>query len=168
MNLDICNDIGCLYFDPLVSALLAGLIVYGIEFFSRKFSAKRKFGKIAGEYLGFGYITKSDSLNLNSVPQTQASIKYLRDNLLEISVKEYPNDNSYEWKGVISLELENYGSLTWNYITFGKEKLGDDKHKFGIKKILINEDDKFIYLYLAESDINYANEYGREIFKRKK
>ena len=168
INLEFCNDIACIYFDPIFSALLVGLLVYVIDIFRTKIKSKKRFGKIAGDYEGFGYLTEEDTLNIKTTPQTLASIKYLKDNLLEISVTENPNKNLYEWKGIISLELENYGSIAWRYVIFKKEKLGEYKHKFGIKKILINESEDFIYLYVAESDINDNKKFGREIFKRKK
>ncbi|MBC7845221.1 MAG: hypothetical protein H7Y10_01860 [Flavobacterium sp.] len=75
-NLEFCNDIACIYFDPIFSALLAGLLVYLIDIFRSKRKAKKQFGKIAGNYVGYGYLTKKDSLNIKTTPQTLASIKY--------------------------------------------------------------------------------------------
>jgi hypothetical protein len=166
-NLELCKDFSCIYFDPIFSALLAGLIVYIIDVIRTKRKSKKRFGKIAGNYEGFGYV-KGDKLTLNPIPQTEATVKYLKNNLLEISVKEKPNKEAFHWRGIISLELENYGTITWNYVVFEKQKLGENKHKFGMKKIIINESDKYIYLYLAESDIENKDGIDRQIFKRKK
>ena len=165
-NLEFCNDIACIYFDPIFSALLVGILVYVIDAVRTKKRAKKRFGKIEGNYEGFGYLSEHDTLNIKTEPQSVAAIKYLKDNLLEISVTERKKEYEFEWKGIISLELENYGTIAWKYVVYQKMKLGGTKHKFGIKKIQINEVDGITYLYLAESDINQNKEFGREIFKR--
>ena len=124
---------------------------------------KKKFGKIAGSYLGYGYDEKNAS-KLKSTPQTEATISYIKDNLLKISVSEHPNQNHYKWEGVIALELENYGVITWKYLRFKNLNLDKDEHKFGIKRIIINEENGMVYLYFVEDNLGNSNEFGKEIF----
>lgn len=161
-----------LYNDPIFSGLLssfiAAIFIYIWESSRRKIKSKKKYGKAEGEYKGYGYSNPNDTLNIKTEPQTIAKVTYLKENLLNIDVTEYPVKNDYHWSGIISMELENYGTITWKYSVFDGNALDENKHKFGVKKIILNEDDENVYLYLAEMNLVNGEEFGREIFKRKK
>lgn len=167
---NIC--IADIYHDPIISGLLssflAAIFIYIWENFRQKNKSQKKFGKAHGEYKGFGYIAPTKTLCIKPEPQTQAKVTYLKENLLKIEVTEFPNKKEYRWTGIISMELENYGTISWKYELYNGEILDENKHKFGLKKIIINEDDKNIYLYVAEINLINSEEFGREIFKRKK
>jgi hypothetical protein len=159
-----------IYHDPifsgLLSSFLAAIFIYIWENIRQKNKSKKKYGKAEGDFKGYGYLTQNDTLNIQTEPQTQAKVTYLKENLLKIKVTEYPNKSTYCWTGIISMELENYGIITWKYELFDGKVLDENKHKFGLKKIIINEDDKNIYLYVAEMNLINGEEFGREIFKR--
>lgn len=160
MILPICGY--DLYTDPIFSALVAASIIYLIECFLRKSRNRNKFIKLEGKYDGYGY--KEYDL-IKDKPQSRAKIKYYKDNLLKISVSYGNKYSRSKWVGIITMELDNYGSIIWYYKIKEGQKF-EDRHSFGGKKLVVREEKKKLYLYLTEIDtLNLG--INKEIFVRK-
>ena len=66
------------------------------------------------------------------------------------------------------MELENYGSLAWEYDIFKGENTGENIHKFGLKRVIISEDEKNHYVYLMDENLGLGEQYRKEILIRAK
>ncbi|MCB2207665.1 MAG: hypothetical protein KQH67_05165 [Bacteroidetes bacterium] len=152
----------------VTASLIATSIAFIIANWKNRKKLKRKFGKAEGKYFGYGYSKEEPDLKLKETPQSEAEIFYVKENILQIELTETPNKGKYKWGGIITMELENYGSIAWKYEIYNGEKLEGNKHKFGFKRLIIEEDEKFMYIYLADENLEGGEKYSKEVLIREK
>jgi len=165
--LDKCELINGLFLG-VISSLFASGITLAIISIKNKKKLKNKFGKTEGEYIGYGYSLEKPDLIIKDLQQSKATIKYLKDNQLNIILTNASDYIKYQWSGTILLELENYGSLAWKYDIYNGKTTGDNIHKFGLKRVIINEDENNYYIYLMDENVGLGEQYGKEILIRAK
>ena len=107
---------------------------------------------------------------------SEASIKYIGDNLLSISVKHRTSgvdQSTREWKGTIEMNRQylNKGSVTGKYVDVQEIRNCDlfvykDKNSIFIYLIPFNNT---LYSIKKESESNFSAryDYGTEVFERK-
>jgi len=164
---DNCELINGLFLG-VISSLIASGITLAIISIKNKKKLKKKFGKTEGEYLGYGYSVENPDLIIKDIPQSKATINYLKNNQLNIILTNASDNIKYQWSGTILLELENYGSLAWKYDIYKGNTIGNNIHKFGLKRVIINEDEKNYYVYLMDENVGLGEQYGKEILIRAK
>jgi len=157
----------------LINGLFLGLISSGVVAFltyliiNRKIKKQLliKYGKAVGEYDGFSFeeVVKNKPESgykkvLKNEAVSKANVIYLHDNILKITLTEI--NNNHIWEGYITMELENLGSIAWEYKNL--ENLENKKqYSFGLKRCIINDDIEsgFKYIYLiGEKDECYGKE----------
>jgi hypothetical protein len=147
------------------SSIIATLIVLG----TISFRNKKKFSKAVGEYLGYGYIKNKDNqpndLIISDEPHSKVIITYLKQNQLRIELTDLESPPKNKWIGTVFMELENYGSIAWKYDIYKSEKIGGNKHKFGFKRLIINDSMEGIYIYLISENIGSGETYYNEVLK---
>ena len=153
-------------FIGIVASLIASLITFLVTLEKTKKKYKRKFGRLEGDYYGYGYSSEDQDLILNSEPQSLAKIRYLKDNLLQFELKENSPSPNYSWSGTIVMELDNFGSIAWKYDIYNGEKLGQEKHKFGFKRLIVNETKSSFCIYLMEENLIAGEKYKREVLTK--
>ena len=136
----------------VVASLTASWIAWRLSLRYSRRCYRRKYGRFPGKYEGFGFM-KEDGRKLQDQPQSQAVIRYQKDNLLLIELEH----NDRKWSGFITMETENYGTVAWRY-----HGLPNDKREFGLKRCIFNLEEDEIYL------IGERPEYGKEVLKRVK
>lgn len=136
-------------FIGIISSLTAAFITWGISFLYNKWWYWNKFKVLIGNYKGYGYKEDTNEWLLKDEPQSNATIDRVRKNIFEIKVTSRNKNNRYIWKGTIYMDSENQGSISWRYIKWGGTEYGNNKHKFGYKKITLIADDENIYFYLS-------------------
>ena len=151
-----------------IASLIASGIAFTISVLKNKRKLRKKYGKAEGSYLGYGYSNDKKGIMLEDTPHSEAKITYLQDNHLRIELTETPNEGKYLWSGNIIMELENYGSITWNYEIYEGIKQGNKRHKFGFKRLIIKEDDKYVYIYLTEENLVDGEKFPKEVLVREK
>lgn len=143
---DLCELWNGLCIGVISSALFAVLFHYSRGYFY----FKRRFGKLAGNYNGYGY--KAD--NPREVDEkiiSSATIRYLAENKLEISVSH----DHRTWTGEITMSSLKYGSIVFQYENV------EARHFFGFKKCIVDHDRNTLFI-IGEAEKGY----GTEIFKR--
>jgi len=143
---DLCELWNGLFLGLISSALFAILFHYGRGYFY----FKRRYGKLAGNYNGYGY--KADNprdLDENAI--SSATIKYLVENKLEIRVSH----NNLTWVGELTMSSLKYGSIVFQY------ENSEARHFFGFKKCIIDHDRNMLFV-IGEAEKGY----GTEVFKR--
>jgi len=153
----------------LSTSAIVSIITYVIVNRKNKKVLKKKYGTPEGEYLGYGferkYPDKPDSplkKTLTNEPISTATIKYIKDNILSISLKH----DEKVWTGEIIMESETSGSVAWRYINLPLDN-GKEQHWFGLKKVVVRnvEDEKNSYIYLIGDTLEG---FGKEILIRAK
>src|SRR6266568_1446466 len=135
---DICQLWNGLLLGTLAS-ILATVLVLWFEWYRRKKNLKKKYGKIAGKYLGYGFEHSNEQWpQLNDQPQSEATIEYIRENVLHIELTGPPGQEQFKWTGMIEMDLETYGTVAWMYdVIGGKPAVDGNKHEFGVKKLMV-------------------------------
>jgi len=134
----------------ITSAIGTCLVIQWQSDHKRRIQAE-KYGKIAGKYQGFTF-KASNGRKLSTEPKSTAEITYLKDNFLKIRLVEH---NGRSWQGLITMEMEQYGSLVWNYLNSTQEE-----YEFGFKRCIVNSPNE-IYLIGEKLD-----GYDKEVLKR--
>jgi hypothetical protein len=143
---DLCELWNGLLFGILSSAVFAMTFHYGRGYFY----FKRRKGKLAGSYNGYGY--KADgSGELDEKTISSATIQYLAENKLEITVSH----NHLTWVGEITMNSLKYGSIVFQY------ENEEARHFFGFKKCIVDHARNMLFV-IGEAE----NGYGTEVFKR--
>ncbi len=164
---DQCELINGLFLGIFASLIASLIVIFFINSKNKK-TKKKKFGKAIGKYKGYGYSISNPDLILKDKPQSEATITYIKENILEIELTEFPYKGMYKWKGIITMELEYYGSLAWNYELYEGKELKNNKHKFGFKRLIIREDENYVYIYLADENLVGGEVYSKEILIKEK
>ena len=168
----MCNFNFCELYNGLLigitASVVASFFVWVFANYTVKKKQKMKYGRAEGKYRGYGYSKSDSDLVLMNEQQSQAEITYVKENILCIEVTPCPNAGKYKWKGIITMELENYGSIAWRYEIYKGEKLAVNKHKFGFKRLIIHEDETNLYIYLVDENLDSGEKYDREVFIRSK
>ena len=144
----------------ILSSIIAASIVLVYTRRSDKEKIKRKYSGPVGEYSGYSY-TGPEAINIQlDNPVSHATIQYLSENKLLITVKELNNNN--QWSGIVAMETENYGSLSWRYEVLNNKPVDIKTHSFGFKRLmcLTIDNKKIVYLIGEEG-------YGKEILIHK-
>ena len=131
----------------IVTSIVGTLLVSRWHEGRSKQRQAEKYGKMAGDYRGFTL----EGGRLSPGPVSTAKITYIEANLLEIRLD---HDNR-SWKGTIAMEIEQYGSLVWQYPISSQ-----DKCEFGFKRCIVNSPDE-VYLISEKLD-----GYDKEVLKR--
>jgi hypothetical protein len=160
---DICQLYNGLLLGIIASVIAAFIVLY-VENYRRKKDLRQKYGKAAGNYLGYGFEISGARWTLKEKPQSEATITYIKDNILNIELTEYPFKGQYKWTGIITMDLETYGTVAWNYEIIDGQSVGGKKHEFGFKRIMIKNIGNKIYIYLVDED---RERYGKEILVKK-
>ena len=151
------------FFIGVIASISATLIYWYFSDRRRKTLLKKKFGKAEGNYLGFGYSKEAPNQKLGR-QQSIATIKYLKDNMLSFKLNGRNDPIQYQWKGIITMELENYGSMSWKYTIFdGVDCNESNTHIFGFKKVMINDNGNNFYIYLVDAT---QEGYEKEVLKK--
>lgn len=163
----------------LVEGFVIGLVTSGIVALlavktsdcRKRKGLKKKFGKLDGVYKGYRFEkagVEKDEFGrqkykniLEDKPHSEATIKYLNENVLEIYHFEF--ETKHEWEGQIKMDLETSGSIVWRYNKISNQD-SKEKHIFGLKRCIVREDLKEgkMYLYLIGEE-----RYGKEILIKK-
>ncbi|GAC1302811.1 MAG: hypothetical protein NVSMB24_07950 [Mucilaginibacter sp.] len=130
------------------SAVFAVLYHFSVAYFYYR----RTYGKIVGKYIGQGY-KDDDSGELNERILSSATIRYMTENKLEISVTH----GGLTWVGEITMNSFRYGSIVFQYTDL------KHKHFFGFKKLIVESDFNTINVIGDET-----KGYGIEVFTRVK
>ena len=119
-------------------------------------TASRKFSGPEGTYTGYGYVQAGTQLAIDK-PISEATIQYIGENALTIELAELPSKGS-RWVGRISMENEQYGVVSWNYVSLHGRPVDPKEHRFGFKRLMYlqREGGKVVYLVGEEG-------YGKEI-----
>jgi len=133
-----------------LSSLLASLLERRSQMARTKRLQAEKYGKMAGKYQGFTF-EASNGRKLSTEPKSTAEITYLKANLLKIRLDH--DDRS--WEGLITMEMEQYGSLVWKYLNSIQEE-----YEFGFKRCIINS---LTEIYLIGEKLDG---YDREVLER--
>jgi len=159
---DSCQLINGLWLG-IISSTIVAFVTYLIVNQKAKKDLRKKFGKAEGDYKGYGFEPineldpKSEFKNiLREKPISEATIRYLRDNILKITLED---NNGLTWEGEILMELETLGSVAWRYKNLKKDE-GREQHRFGLKRLIIrdvNDEDFTVYL-IGEKEEGYHKE----------
>jgi hypothetical protein len=134
----------------IISGIAASFIFTPLYSWTKEvFYYRPKFGKIKGQYLGFGY--KENSHEPNDKPSSEAIVKHIAENRLEISVTHAEST----WVGEITMSSVKYGSMVFQY------KNEEAKHFNGFKRCIVADDFDSIVV-VGEPP------YGKEYFERVK
>lgn len=150
----------------VIASIIATMIVVFYQTCRRKRDLKRKYGKTEGTYMGFKPGKPAQDWDSPKIYTSKAIIKYERDNILSIELTEYPVSDhpKFKWTGIITMDFENNGTVTWNYEIYEGESYGGGNHEFGFKKLIIKDiPDKKTYIYLIDEDIE---RYGKEVLEK--
>jgi len=158
----------CELYNGLLIGIVASLITSIIIHLGNKMKLKRKYGKLEGHYSGHGYSHENNDLKLEQRIQSRATINYLKNNLLQFELTENSTEPRYKWNGIIVMEFENYGSIAWKYDLYNGERLGQEKHKFGFKRLIVNETNNSLFIYLIEENLVQGEKYPREVLIKDK
>ena len=164
--------------DGIIAGLLSGIIASGIVSFvtyrmavgRSKKKLKEKFSLPAGEYNCYSFekilpeIEDETSANFKRsiVPNGgKAEIVYENENILRITLRER---DGYEWSGKILMQDETVGNIVWRYMNLPLQR-EKEWHWFGLKKLLVREEEHFVYLYLIGE---VSEGFGNEVLMKKK
>jgi hypothetical protein len=135
----------------LVSGILGSFIfAFLYQWWREYFHFRPRFAKLNGNYKGFKY-REDKSDKLVAEPISQATIKHLAENRLEISVTH----GELTWIGEITMSSSKFGSIVWQY------KNIEVKHFFGFKRCIIEDDFNTVLVIGEEKD-----GMGKEVFRR--
>lgn len=154
----------------IVTILISSFLLSLERLFSA-YQAYERFHFLEGEYDCYSYLDEDKEpdnfekhTKLKDGANGKANIKYLKDNILMLILK---NGSNMCWQGDLVMHLERSGVITWRYIKLNDVILGDKVHVNGFKRCSVWTDKKekivWIYLY-SDGD----NRYGREVLKKKK
>lgn len=157
----------CQLWNGLLLGVIASLIATGMvityERWQRKSELKAKYGKTEGEYLCFKTGDPDKEWDTEKDYTSKAFIKYKHDNILSIELSEITDSETpkFKWTGIITMDLENYGTIAWNYEIYEGKPYGGSRHEFGFKKIIITDiPEQGIYIYLID------DKYGKEVLEK--
>jgi hypothetical protein len=131
---------------------------------------KEKFSLPAGEYNCYSFekilpdIEDETSANFKrSITPNggKADIVYESENILKITLKER---DGYEWSGKIFMQDETVGNIVWRYTNLPLQR-DKEWHWFGLKKLLVREEEHFVYLYIIGE---VSEGFGNEVLMKKK
>jgi hypothetical protein len=143
------------------SSVLAVIFTTVINSWRLKQQDKKKFSKAAGKFLGYTPLEQKPR-KLSEGLKSEAQIFYEGKNRLRIQLTH--DDGKRTWEGVITMENEHYGSLSWQYIN-----MPPGQYEFGFKRCIISSDgDKVMLIQEAQPKQVGEVQYGREILIRKK
>ncbi len=152
-----CIYNSCELWNGILLGIVASFLFAVLTFLFNKYVLyKLTYGKIAGNYKGYGYKPNSDT-ELNDKQISSATVKHINQNLLEIEVDHSNPDENFIWHGELRLNTQRHGRITYKYSEPERER-----HRIGIKDCIISKDYKTIYLI----DVDKEN-FGKEVFKRK-
>jgi hypothetical protein len=162
--MDCCFD-WCTFYSDLslgfISSVFASIFTAVIIFWYRRRQDRKMFSKAAGKFLGYTPIEQNPR-KLSEGPKSKAQIFYEGKNRLRIQLTH--DDGKRTWEGVITMENEHYGSLSWQYIN-----MPPGQYEFGFKRCIISSDgDAVMLIQEAQSKQDDEVRYGREILIRKK
>ena len=142
---ELWNGIGL----GIISGLIASVMFAFLNRWVREyFYFKKKFGKLNGEYKGFGYSGENED-KVNNEPDSLATVRHAGENRLEISVTH----NSLTWIGEITMNSLKYGLIVFQY------KNESVKERFGFKRCIVEDDFKAIRV-IGEGG------YKKELFRK--
>jgi hypothetical protein len=139
------NGVGLGIISGLVASVMFTILYHWVR---EHFYFKKRFGKLSGEYRGFGYKVDNPG-ELNDKPISNATIKHTAENRLEIMVTH----NNLTWVGEITMSSLKFGAIVFQY------KNKEAKHFFGFKRCIVEDDFNTIIVIGEEG-------YGKEVFKR--
>lgn len=132
----------------VLSSIIATVVTLFCLWLLERYRNRIRFSKAEGEYRGAK--TNSDG----SI--SKASIKYEGGNRLTIKLTHDLEPNERTWKGLITMDNENYGTLGFQYT--------DKQREFGFKRCIITDDGEEMCLIPEDPKAGY----GKEILIRKK
>ncbi|MDO8885962.1 hypothetical protein [Candidatus Oleimmundimicrobium sp.] len=133
---------------------------------------EEKFRPIAGEYIGYGVNITQDGFVVGTEPQSDSTIKYIRDNILEITTwnRDEAGNIKYEWQGIMVMnkDYEGMGRISWEYC----EGLPENKRRWGFKECFVKKEEDEIIIVGEEpvvgEDGKQHKAFWQEVLKRKK
>jgi hypothetical protein len=156
----ICPFDWCIFWSDLSLALFSILIAWTVSVLVQMSRQSKRYGKAEGKYIAYPYIKDTNVLNYNS-PTADVTIDYVSENRLTIRLTE--RDPIQTWEGNILMESPLFGSIAWHYISLAEIEDKRERHRFGMKKVIVRENTKtnMMYVYLIGED-----GYGKEILER--
>ena len=132
---------------PFVIGFLAGILACAVFALIQnqwhKRTLKNRFGKLDGTYKGYAF-KPDDKWVLQDKPKSKAEIKYERDNILSITLT---HNEELTWQGLINMETEKYGAVSWQYTNLTGSQL-----RFGFKRCIVSPEGDKVYLVGEESE----------------
>jgi hypothetical protein len=158
-SLGSCTLLGALSLG-IISSVIASALTAAIILLQRKWEDRKIFSKAAGSFLGYSP-REDDPRSLSPVPQSQAEIVYEGKNRLRIQVSH--DNGTRKWEGLITLENEHHGSLSWEYVD-----MPPGQCEFGFKRCIISSSGEKVML-IQEPQPKQDGEirYGREVLIRR-
>jgi len=102
-------------------------------------------------------------------PISLASIEYLSENRLRISVTGNPDSGHNLWVGNIYMDAEKHGTIYWSYLRHENIESSVGRHLFGVKRIIFRTVDKVEFVYLIDEAFPDNKGYLlKEVFRKKK
>jgi len=137
-----CTFSCCEFINGLLLGTIASLFGATIVLLCQKIILRKRYKFLEGKYDGYGF--RDDDLTLRKQdPQSKAEINYKNDNKLEIIVSHGSGNNQRTWSGMITMELETYGSIVWQY-----KSEQDYEFNFGLKRCIVKRENEKVYLLL--------------------
>ncbi len=140
--------------DGLLVPIITSLVATGIVLLITEILIPYlKFNNLSNKYDIYWIDKEGDEIDFNK-PMGEAEIKYLRKNKLEITHKQTMHDNytekiDHQWKGTISMETSEYGTIAFYFTILWGKPLEKNKHRMGFKRVVynnVNKDMKIVYL----------------------
>src|SRR5690606_24720169 len=160
---DIINGLVLGIFSSIfASIIISSYIVY---------RENRKYRKMYSRWNGifYGYAIEDEKERIVSTsPASEATMKYVGKNKIEFRLTDLNSTGRNIWSGVIFMDTENSGTMTWRYEKHLNEELGKTKHLFGIKKVFTSEVSGEWFMFLMEQPMSATScHFGNEVFRKK-
>ncbi|MGD1047077.1 MAG: hypothetical protein ABR936_17370 [Bacteroidota bacterium] len=144
----------------IISSFIASIMFLKFTNRTNKEEFRIKYSGPVGEYSGYSY-TGPNSINIQlEQPVSDAKIEYVSENKLRLTLRELNNPN--QWTGIISMETEYYGSVSWRYNILNNKPADITTHSFGFKRLIYLTIDRRKMVYLIGEEW-----YGKEILIQK-
>ena len=144
----------------VTGSVLASVIVIVYTQYKDKEKIKEKYSGPVGTYIGYGHTQQGGTIVNMDTALSEVTITYISENKLQLTLKEI--NNPHQWSGIVAMETESYGTLSWRYDILHGKPVDMKTHQFGFKRLmyLTRENKKIVYLVGEEG-------YGKEILIEK-
>lgn len=127
-------------------SIIASIIVILLTNRTNKEKIRLKFSGPVGEYYGYAQTSEGSDTILIDKLISEVSITYESENKLLLTLKEL--NHPHQWSGIVAMETESYGTVSWRYDILHGKPLDITTHRFGFKRLmfLTKENKQIVYL----------------------